>query len=119
MDLYQQNILEHYKKPLHKGEVQGGAKGQAVNPLCGDRLEVSVRMEGDRVADFVWQGEGCVLSLAAADMLSDELIGKSVEQVKNANSETVIELIGTVPSPSRLKCALLVLEALKDALSDK
>ncbi len=118
MDLYQQNVLEHYKKPRHKGAVEGGVKGVAANPLCGDRLEVSLRLEGDKVAEAAWSGEGCVLSLSAADMLLEELIGKPIELAKHANEQTIRNLLGIEPSPSRLKCALLVLEALKPALSN-
>lgn len=118
MDLYQQNILDHYKKPHHKGVVEGGVRGEAANPLCGDRLEVSFKIEGNKVIDMTWQGEGCVLSLSTADILIDELIGKGADELKSANKEIVLKLIGTMPSPSRLKCALLVLDALRVATAN-
>lgn len=119
MDLYQQNILDHYKKPKHQGELsQASHSGLMANPLCGDRIDIHLLIKDDVVIQVKWQGEGCVLSMAAADILAELLLGKSVSDLKKIKQTSLITALGIKPSPSREKCALLSFEALKKALTN-
>jgi len=83
-NLYQQVILEHSKKPRHRGKtnpVHGYHRGH--NPMCGDTIELTVQLNqtGDRITDVKFEGEGCAIAIASADLMADAVRGKSVEEV--------------------------------------
>jgi nitrogen fixation NifU-like protein len=119
MDIYQQTILDYYKHPSCQGCLSGATKqAEAVNPLCGDSLTIYLAVAGTKITKATWQGEGCVLSLAAADMLAQYLTGKTLSEAKKINKAWMLTTLGINPSPSRLKCALLPLEALSKLLTN-
>jgi nitrogen fixation NifU-like protein len=117
--LYREYILDHYKNPRNFGELEEGERDAEFfdrNPLCGDELGVHVRLEGDRVADVRFHGQGCAISQAAASIISDELKGKTVPEVAALDRHFVIEELGIDLSPTRLKCGLLSLKVVQGAL---
>ncbi len=118
MDIYQQNILDYYKHPRQRGELTGPTHTSgAANPSCGDSVQVYLRVQGERMAEAHWVGEGCVLSQAAADMLAEHVVGKTLLEVRALGNDDVLKLIGVQLGPNRLRCALLPLEALRGALT--
>ena len=114
-DLYREYILEHYRNPQNYGTMTDAtfeAEGQ--NPLCGDELHVQVAVDdADRITQVRFTGQGCALSQAAMSILSDEIIGKTLEEVARMGREDVVELLGIELTPVRLKCALLGLVVVK------
>ncbi|MBI5733542.1 MAG: iron-sulfur cluster assembly scaffold protein [Candidatus Kerfeldbacteria bacterium] len=117
MDLYQQNILDHYKNPRHHGLLPNATgRGEASNLACGDAVNFQVKLAKDKITAIAWSGQGCVLSQAAASLLAENVIGKKREMVSKYNNETMIKLLEITPGPNRLRCALLSLDALKKAL---
>ena len=82
-ELYQELILEHSKAPRNYRELQPAtSKAEGYNPLCGDRLTVSVQAEGDSIQDIAFQGSGCAISKASASMMTQSVKGKTKQQAK-------------------------------------
>jgi nitrogen fixation protein NifU and related proteins len=115
--LYREYILDHYKNPRNFGELEErDAEFFDRNPLCGDEIGVHVKLEGDRVADIRFHGQGCAISQATASIISDELKGKTVAEIADLDRNFVVEEIGIDLSPTRLKCGLLGLKVVQGAL---
>jgi nitrogen fixation NifU-like protein len=115
--LYREYILDHYKNPRNFGELEDrDAEFFDRNPLCGDEIGVHVKLEGDRVADIRFHGQGCAISQASASIISDELKGKTVAEIAALDRGFINEEIGIELSPTRLKCGLLGLKVVQGAL---
>jgi len=113
-DVYRQNILDHYQNPRNWGTLEHpDVSAEDSNPLCGDRIRMDLKIKDGRVEDVRFSGSGCSISRAAASMLTDEIRGKTLDEVKALNRDDVLELLGIELGPVRLKCALLALKTLK------
>ncbi len=118
-DLYRDYILEHYRHPHNFGTLDAPtAKYEGANPLCGDRITMFLGVADGVVKEVAFTGRGCAISQASASLLTDEIKGKTVEEVEKMTPEDVLDLIGVEISPARLKCALLSLDTLSHALTD-
>jgi nitrogen fixation NifU-like protein len=117
-DLYRDYILEHYRRPHNFGPLDNATVSQdGANPLCGDRLTLQLRIDGDHVDAVGFTGRGCAISQASASLLTDEIKGKPLDKAAGMTSGDVLELLGIEISPARMKCALLSLETLQQALA--
>ena len=117
-DLYREIIIEHYKNPQHKGKLDNSDFSfEDENPLCGDHIQIELRVDDNQnVVDAKFDGHGCAISISAADLLLDTIVGKSIEDLKKLGKQDVLDLLGIELSPVRLKCALLSLKVLKAAV---
>jgi nitrogen fixation NifU-like protein len=133
-DLYQQIILDHYRRPRHRGALAApSVEVDHQNPLCGDQLHLAVRLEDGRIAEIAHSGDGCSISQASASMMSEAVLGHTQEEAlgmvehfrlmmhREAEADEdvlgdAIALEGVAKYPVRVKCALLGWMALKDAL---
>tara|TARA_R110000868_G_scaffold10313_16_gene50697 strand:- start:15426 stop:15878 length:453 start_codon:yes stop_codon:yes gene_type:complete len=134
-DLYQEIILEHSRKPKNSGvleEATGEAQGN--NPLCGDRVTVYVKLEGDRIADARFEARGCAISVASASMMTEILKGMTVDEAiaafdrfqtqltskeapELAEDDELAALMGVREFPTRIKCATLPWHTFRAALA--
>jgi nitrogen fixation NifU-like protein len=134
-NLYQEVILDHYKRPQHKKlSATYDAQVHHINPSCGDEVTLNVTLDGQLIKDVSWDGVGCSISQASVSILTDLLIGKSLDEARViADSfmelmqskgtqtgdedllEDAIALAGVSQYPARIKCALLGWMAFKDA----
>jgi len=114
-DLYRQIIIERYKSPIYRGELDPhDISFEDENPLCGDQIRIDLRVdENNVVKEAAFSGHGCAISQASADLLLETVIGKSLEEVKAVTKQDVLDLLGIDLGPVRLKCALLPLKVLK------
>jgi nitrogen fixation NifU-like protein len=114
-DLYREVIIEHYKNPGYRGHLDPhDILFEDSNPLCGDHIEITLRTDADgKIADARFDGHGCAISQASADLLVESIIGKPLDEVKQLNKDSVLDMLGIDLGPVRLKCALLSLKVLK------
>ncbi len=137
-NLYQQVILEHYKKPRHRGKTSPVHRHQrGHNPSCGDTIDLTVQLdpEGDHIEDVKFEGEGCAISISSADLMADAMRGKSIAEAlemiqrfqtmmkgeaefpKEMRKLNVMQ--GVAQFPVRIKCATLTWHTLKAALESQ
>ncbi|HEY4693618.1 MAG TPA: iron-sulfur cluster assembly scaffold protein [Bellilinea sp.] len=114
-DLYRQVIIERYKMPLYRGELDPhDISFEDENPLCGDHIRIDLRVDANGiVTEALFSGHGCAISQASADLLVESVIGKRVDDVKTLTKQDVLDNLGIDLGPVRLKCALLPLKVLK------
>jgi nitrogen fixation NifU-like protein len=139
--LYQEMILDHYRRPRNKGELAGATSSVVMkNPLCGDEIALHVAFDGDKVSDLRFSGRGCSISQASASMMTQLVKGKSageIEQLRGTFREMVMgtmkpddeavagplgslrALSGVSRFPARVKCALLAWNALESAMAER
>ncbi len=113
--IYREQIIDLYEHPLNYGAVeQPNFTYEEDNPLCGDVIRIDVRLdERNRVAEVAWSGDGCAISQAAASLLTEEIKGKTLDEIRAFTSEELLALVGVPLSMARVKCALLALKVLK------
>ncbi len=113
--IYREQIIDLYERPLNYGELDPhDFSYEEDNPLCGDVIRIDVRLdEMNRIADVKWSGDGCAISQASASLLTEEIMGMTLDEVKAFPKERLLELIGVPLSMARVKCALLSLKVLK------
>ena len=139
--MYQQIILDHYKRPQHRGlpDVYD-AEVHHVNPTCGDEVTVRLRLSDGVIADLGWEGEGCSISQASTSVMSDLVVGKPVHEAlalqrrfldlmqsrgtadltaeDEDELDDAVAFEGVSKYPARVKCALLGWMAMKSAVAD-
>lgn len=114
-DLYREIIIDRYKNPRMRGTLDPHDYSyEDDNPLCGDHIRVDLRVDDTGVIqEAAFTGEGCAISQASADLLTETVVGKSLDDVKAMGKDDVLELLGIELGPVRLKCALLSLKVIK------
>jgi nitrogen fixation NifU-like protein len=118
-DLYRDYILEHYRRPHNFGPLeQPSVTREGANPLCGDRITLQLGVKDGVVESVGFTGRGCAISQASASLLTDEIKGKTLQQVAEFGADDLLDLLGIDISPARLKCAMLSHETLRGALSE-
>ena len=134
-DLYQEVILDHNRRPRNFREIgEASRRQEGYNPLCGDRLTLYVKLDGDRISDVAFQGTGCAISKASASLMTEALKGKTIDEAR-ALFERFHEMITSPPEsevadlgklsvlagvrefPTRVKCASMAWHTLKAAVS--
>src|SRR3989338_160252 len=107
-DMYQENILDHYKHPRHKRALTSCTfQHHEVNPVCGDMLTFYVDVANGVIKDISFSGHGCAISQASASLLAEYLYEKTVLVLEKLKPEVLYELLGITISPGRVKCAML------------
>jgi len=118
-NLYRDFILEHYRQPHNRGVLDPADLAFAdSNPTCGDEMSMTLRLDEakERVADVAFDGRGCAISQASASILTDELRGLSLDELRAIDPRDVVENLGVPIGPARLKCALLSFKVLQGAV---
>ncbi len=116
----QLHLLDHYKNPQNYGDpgFEVTSKSVVENQTCGDKIEVYLNTSEDTLFDLTFKAEGCSISIGTMSILTEELKGKSLEEIRNMSYEDIHELIKIELTPSRIRCATLGLEAVQKAINE-
>jgi len=110
-------LLDRFESPRHKRALpDADVSAEGGNPGCGDIVHLHLKFDGDQLADASFEGEGCTISQASADILLDEIQDMTVEQLEDVTHEELMEILGKEIVQNRTKCAVLSLDTLKQAL---
>lgn len=116
--LYQQELLDHYRHPRNRGVLpHAQVTTQTFNPSCGDKIAMQLSIQDGHLIEIRFQGEGCVISQAAASLLTEQTVQKPLSLLETLNKDFMLTLVGIPLGPTRLRCALLSLEALHEGLA--
>lgn len=117
MDIYAEELMSNYEHPHNKGKIpDADAEFHEYNPICGDDIIMYLKIKDDVIKDVKFDGDGCAISIASSSMLTDNVKGKTLEEVEKMGFEDLKDIIGVDPGPARLKCATLPLKTLKEAI---
>ncbi len=121
MDLYRENILDHYKNPRNFGHLpESHVKAEAYNATCGDRIvmeiKVGVHLKKEKIEDVRFSGEGCAISQASASLLTEKIKHMDIDAILRFKASDIVSMLGIPLTPTRMKCALLPLEVLHQAI---
>ncbi len=114
-DFYRELIIDRYKNPQYRGTLNpADISFEDDNPLCGDHIHIDLRVdENDVVQEARFDGKGCAISQASADLLMEMIQGMHLDEVKELSKQDILDMLGIELGPVRLKCALLSLKVLK------
>lgn len=116
---YADFLLDHYHHPRNKGLLNNPHfTSHLLNPSCGDQVTIEGFIENSIITKCHFEGKGCVISLAAASILTTLITGKTIDEAKKLQPQNLLESMQITLGPTRLRCALLPLEALHIALNN-
>ncbi len=116
--LYREELLDHFRHPRNSGDLAGAqVVTEVLNPSCGDEITMAIAVEGQTLTDIAFKGKGCVISQAAASLLTESVKGKKFADIEALDKDAMLSLVGISLGPTRLRCALLALESLHKAIA--
>ena len=119
-EVYTEILLDHYRSPRNYGSIESpSAQITEHNPLCGDTVHFSLKIQDGKIVDIKFVGQGCSISQGAASILTELVKAKSVAEAQAITEADFLKILGIRLGPNREKCALLSLNALKKAIQAK
>jgi nitrogen fixation protein NifU and related proteins len=116
-DMYKAELLEHYRNPQNYGKIKDAdAKYRDFNPVCGDEIEIYIKISNGSVEDAKFSGKGCAISQAAASILTERIKGRKLREIKSISNEQMLGMLPIKVSHLRMKCGLLALKAAQKGL---
>ncbi|MDP2729273.1 MAG: Fe-S cluster assembly scaffold protein NifU [Dehalococcoidales bacterium] len=116
--LYSEQVMEHFKNPRNVGEMENpDGTGRVGNPVCGDLMELYIRVKDDIITDAKFKTFGCGAAIATSSMVTEMVKGKSIKEALEISNEAVAEALGGLP-PVKMHCSVLAEEALQSAIND-
>ncbi|MFQ5646042.1 MAG: Fe-S cluster assembly scaffold protein NifU [bacterium] len=116
--MYSDKVMDHFRNPRNMGEItEPSGVGEVGNPTCGDVMKLWVKIEGDRIVDAKFKTFGCGAAIATSSMVTELVIGKSIDEALEISNQQVAEALDGLP-PVKMHCSVLAEEALCGALID-
>jgi nitrogen fixation NifU-like protein len=116
--MYTDLVMDHFTNPRNVGEIEDAdGVGQIGNPVCGDVMRISIAVDADRIADVKFKTFGCGAAVATSSMVTEMVMGKSLEEAADISNKAVAEALGGLP-PNKMHCSNLAADALHLAIQD-
>ena len=116
--LYSEKVMEHFKNPHNVGEIENAdGVGHVGNPVCGDLMELYIKVDNNTIVDAKFKTFGCGAAIATSSMITDMVKGKSIEEALKISNKAVAEALDGLP-PVKMHCSALAEEAIKSAIED-
>ena len=116
--LYSEKVMEHFRNPRNVGDMENpDGTGHVGNPVCGDIMELYIRVDNNTITDAKFKTFGCGAAIATSSMVTEMVIGKTIEEALEISNRAVAEALGGLP-PVKMHCSVLAEEALKLAIDD-
>lgn len=110
--MYTDTVLSHFRSPHNAGDLlDADAKAEVTNPACGDVLRLAVRLKDGRISEVRFKAQGCVAAIASGSVLTDLLVGKTVEEARSVTPQQISDALGGLP-PATFHAAQLCCDAL-------
>jgi nitrogen fixation protein NifU and related proteins len=117
--LYSATLLDHFRHPRNYGDlVSPDISHESFNPLCGDRIRIEVKLRATNVEEARFKGDACAICTAAASLLTELILGTNLDALSSFSDERLISALESDIKPTRLQCALLPLEALREGVKE-
>lgn len=118
MEDYSDKVMEHFRNPRNMGEIENpDGTGHVGNPVCGDVMELYLKIEDNKISDAKFKTFGCGAAIATSSMVTELVKGKTVEEAREISNQAVAEALGGLPKV-KMHCSVLAEEALEDALKN-
>lgn len=118
MSMYSDKVMEHFRNPHNVGEIKDAdGIGKVGNPLCGDIMNIYIKVKDDKIVDCKFKTFGCGAAIATSSMVTEMVKGKTIEEALEISNKTVAEALGGLP-PIKLHCSNLAAEGLSKAIED-
>ena len=116
--LYSKKVMDHFKDPHNMGEIKDpSGVGRVGNPVCGDLMELQIKVEDNVITQAKFQTFGCTAAIATSSILTDLVIGKTIEEALKVTNNAVVDALDGLP-PVKKHCSVLAEEALRKAVED-
>ncbi len=117
-DIYHEMIIDYSRNPINYGKIEDhDVTFHDSNPLCGDSIDIDMKIDDNKVSDIKFHGKGCAICMACSSVLTEIAKGKNIDEVRNISKKDVLGELGLENLQAvRIKCALLSLKVLKSAL---
>lgn len=118
MSMYSDKVMEHFRNPHNVGEIKDAdGIGKVGNPLCGDIMNIYIKVKDDKIVDCKFKTFGCGAAIATSSMVTEMVKGKTIEEALEISNKTVAEALGGLP-PIKMHCSNLAAEGLSKAIED-
>ncbi len=116
--MYSDQVMEHFRNPQNVGEIENAdGVGKVGNPVCGDIMELSIKVNGNVIEDAKFRTFGCGAAIATSSIVTELVKGKTVDEALEITNKAVVEALGGLP-PVKMHCSVLAEQALKSAIED-
>ena len=118
MALYNETVMEHFMNPHNVGEIENpDGKGTYGSPVCGDMMQITIKVEDEKIVDAKFKTFGCGSAIASSSMATDMIIGMTVEEALDLSNKKIVDELGGLP-PAKIHCSVLAEHAIKSAIYD-
>ena len=116
--MYSDKVMEHFQNPRNVGVIEdANGVGEVGNPVCGDMMKITIKVEDDRIDDIKFQTLGCGAAIATSSIVTEMAMGMTLEEAEAITKQEVADALGGLP-PAKMHCSVLATDGLREAIKD-